>query len=112
MTKKVPLRRRGVPPPAGRGGREADGVGTTPQGQKKNCLRRSGFPPSIGVTRKVKKLCHTHLPAAPYSSQGGELKTGDKFPSVAGAFRPPRGGVAATADGVGLFSLSFLRRQE
>ena len=27
---KVPLRRRGVPPPAGRGGREADGVGTTP----------------------------------------------------------------------------------
>ena len=33
----------------------------------------------------------THLPAAPYSSQGGELKTGGKFPSVAGAFRPPAG---------------------
>ncbi len=51
--------------------------------------------------KETKKLCHTHLPAAPYSSQGGELKTGDKFPSVAGAFRTPRGGVSRS-DGVGL----------
>ena len=67
--------------------------------------------------KETKKHCYTHLPAAPYSSQGGELKTGDKFPSDAGAFRTLRGGVSRS-DGVGLFfflsfllsSLSFLRR--
>ena len=52
-------------------------------------------------------------------AQAGELKTGDKFPSDAGAFRTLRGGVSRS-DGVGLFfflsfllsSLSFLRRQD
>ncbi len=52
-----------------------------------------------GNDKETKSHCHTHLPAAPYSSQGGELKTGDKFPSVAGAFRPLRGGVAAKRTG-------------
>ena len=42
----------------------------------------------------------THLPAAPYSSQGGEPKTGGKFPSDAGAFSP-RGGGVSRSDGVG-----------
>ena len=51
--------------------------------------------------KENKKHCHTHLPAAPYSSRGGELKTCDKFPSDAGAFRTLRGGVSRS-DGVGL----------
>ena len=68
--------------------------------------------PTLGVTwnkpRPTLGAGATHLPAAPYSSQGGELKTGDKFPSDAGAFRTPRGGVSRS-DGVGLFFfLSFL----
>ncbi len=71
------------------------------------CLQEKTFTPRRDKRKTVcdmrdketKKLCHTHLPAAPYSSQGGELKTGDKFPSVAGAFRTPRGGVSRS-DGV------------
>ncbi len=54
----------------------------------------------------------THLPAAPYSSQGGELKTGGKFPSVAGAFRPLRGGVPAKRTGWVCSLLSFPRRRD
>ena len=87
VASQIPLLRRG-------GVRQYDG-----EGFLKNIVNFiDPIPAFAGMTKnyarrdkETKKLCHTHLPAAPYSSQGGELKTGGKFPSVAGAFRPPAG---------------------
>ncbi len=44
----------------------------------------------------------THLPAAPYSSQGGELKTGGKVPLRRRGVPPPAGRGGREADGVGM----------